>query len=129
MDGLHQKASPFSRTETERRFLDLHGTLHLVHCKNGHVVSRQAYQDRLSALNPSWKAFADEAERTGTLPATNPDGDVRPLPSLALARRRTALTTDPTLPRAFDRSTCRASRTTASSFPRVPNAPMPSRPS
>lgn len=56
--------------------LDLHGTLHLVHCKNGHTVSREAYQERLSELNPSWKAFAEEAERTGTMPATNPDGDV-----------------------------------------------------
>lgn len=27
-------------------------------------------------LNPSWKAFADELERTGAQPRTNPDGDV-----------------------------------------------------
>ena len=77
VDGLHQKAFPYSQSETANRILDLHGTLHLVHCRNGHVVSRAAYQERLSELNPSWKAFADEAERTGTLPATNPDGDVR----------------------------------------------------
>lgn len=78
VDDLHQKAFPYSRLETERRILDLHGTLHKVHCKNGHVITRASYQQRLSELNPSWKAFADEAERTGTLPATNPDGDVRP---------------------------------------------------
>lgn len=34
------------------------------------------FQDLLSHHNPSWKAFADEMERSGTKPRTNPDGDV-----------------------------------------------------
>ena len=30
----------------------------------------------LSETNPEWKEFADELERTGQKPRTNPDGDV-----------------------------------------------------
>jgi len=30
----------------------------------------------LSESNPGWKEFADELERTGQKPRTNPDGDV-----------------------------------------------------
>lgn len=30
----------------------------------------------LSETNPEWKEFADEPERTGQKPRTNPDGDV-----------------------------------------------------
>jgi hypothetical protein len=30
----------------------------------------------LSESNPEWKVFADELERTGQKPRTNPDGDV-----------------------------------------------------
>ena len=30
----------------------------------------------LSEANPEWKEFADELERTGRKPRTNPDGDV-----------------------------------------------------
>ena len=31
----------------------------------------------ISESNPRWKEFADELERTGRKPRTNPDGDVR----------------------------------------------------
>lgn len=30
----------------------------------------------LSEANPEWEEFADELERTGQKPRTNPDGDV-----------------------------------------------------
>jgi NAD-dependent deacetylase sirtuin 4 len=46
-----------------------------VHCKHGHVVDRNEFQDLLSATNPSWKALMDDLERTGQQPRTNPDGD------------------------------------------------------
>lgn len=35
------------------------------------------FQDLLTLHNPSWKAFVDELERTGTKLRTNPDGDVQ----------------------------------------------------
>ncbi|KAG8884156.1 hypothetical protein FRB99_004536, partial [Tulasnella sp. 403] len=76
VDGLHHKASPFSPTETSQRVLELHGSLHKVHCPHNHYIDRLHFQDTLSTLNPSWKAFADELERTGSKPRTNPDGDV-----------------------------------------------------
>ncbi|OJA20447.1 hypothetical protein AZE42_06075 [Rhizopogon vesiculosus] len=50
--------------------------LQRVHCKRGHVVPRDVFQDWLSASNPQWKAFVDNLERTGQKPRTNPDGDV-----------------------------------------------------
>ncbi|EIW79427.1 DHS-like NAD/FAD-binding domain-containing protein [Coniophora puteana RWD-64-598 SS2] len=78
VDGLHFKA--ISRLWTESRIkehiLELHGTLHRVHCKFGHVTERDEFQDRLSNSNPTWKEFVDNLERTGNKPKTNPDGDV-----------------------------------------------------
>ena len=47
-----------------------------VHCQHGHAVDRDGFQDMLSESNPEWKEFADELERTGRKPRTNPDGDV-----------------------------------------------------
>ncbi|CDZ98290.1 Sirtuin 4 and related class II sirtuins (SIR2 family) [Phaffia rhodozyma] len=76
VDGLHNKASPYSKQETDQRILALHGTLHLVHCKQKHTVSREDFQATLERLNPTWKMFAEEAAKTGTSPRTNPDGDV-----------------------------------------------------
>lgn len=78
MDGLHHKALAhvWNKDELDERILELHGTLHKVHCSHGHVVERNEFQDRLSAANPQWKAFADDLEITGRRPRTNPDGDV-----------------------------------------------------
>ncbi|KAG9313096.1 DHS-like NAD/FAD-binding domain-containing protein [Chiua virens] len=78
VDGLHRQAIAhlWSDTRTEQHILELHGTLHRVHCQLGHVVSRDVFQDRLSTSNPKWKAFVDELEATGNKPRTNPDGDV-----------------------------------------------------
>ena len=45
-------------------------------CRSGHIIDREAFQERLSLANPRWKAFADEIDRTGTKLRTNPDGDV-----------------------------------------------------
>lgn len=79
VDGLHDKASPYSLEETKRRILHLHGSLHvstpsssfvlvhsqvslieptrllifqLVHCKNGHVVPRDDFQEILTEVRP-----------------------------------------------------------------------------
>ncbi|KAJ6515030.1 DHS-like NAD/FAD-binding domain-containing protein [Mycena vitilis] len=76
VDGLHHRALDLSPGVKNDSILELHGSLHHVHCKHGHVVDRTTFQNWLSAANPQWKAFADEAERTGNKPRTNPDGDV-----------------------------------------------------
>ncbi|KAN0088384.1 DHS-like NAD/FAD-binding domain containing protein [Tylopilus felleus] len=78
VDGLHRKAiAPlWNDARIDAHVLELHGTLHRVQCQFGHVVSRDVFQDRLSACNPTWKACVDELEATGKTPRTNPDGDV-----------------------------------------------------
>ncbi|KIJ20965.1 hypothetical protein PAXINDRAFT_106842 [Paxillus involutus ATCC 200175] len=78
VDGLHRKAIVhlWDDIRIEERILELHGALHRVHCKFGHVTSRDTFQDRLSTSNPRWKAFIDGLEATGKKPRTNPDGDV-----------------------------------------------------
>ncbi|KAG8950017.1 hypothetical protein FRC04_008096 [Tulasnella sp. 424] len=76
VDGLHQRASPFSEQETSNRTLELHGTLQTVRCLRGHRMPREEFQEVLSKLNPAWKAYADELDRTEEKPRTNPDGDV-----------------------------------------------------
>nr|UOP56884.1 putative dhs-like nad fad-binding domain-containing protein [Thecaphora frezii] len=38
--------------------------------------SRAAFQDELTRLNPKWAQLANEMQRTGKSPKTNPDGDV-----------------------------------------------------
>ncbi|GLB41678.1 putative sir2 family protein [Lyophyllum shimeji] len=82
VDGLHHKAlrqaAPYEwgPVRLQEAILELHGTLHTVHCTFGHKVDRASFQEWLSAANPRWKAFADEMERTSTRPRTNPDGDV-----------------------------------------------------
>lgn len=77
VDGLHQKAIPKEAPlSASSRILELHGTLHAVHCRRGHTVNREEFQEQLSRLNPAWKDFMDEMARTGTEPRTNPDGDV-----------------------------------------------------
>ncbi|KAJ7696555.1 DHS-like NAD/FAD-binding domain-containing protein [Mycena rosella] len=76
VDGLHHRALNLSPGTKNENILELHGSLHHVHCKHGHVVDRTTFQNWLSAANPQWRAFADETERTGNKPRTNPDGDV-----------------------------------------------------
>ncbi|KAK7025205.1 NAD-dependent deacetylase [Favolaschia claudopus] len=76
VDGLHHRAINLIPGVQNDRILELHGSLHYVHCKHGHSVDRSTFQDWLSAANPQWQAFADEVERTGDKPRTNPDGDV-----------------------------------------------------
>ncbi|KAL5500971.1 hypothetical protein ACEPAH_9358 [Sanghuangporus vaninii] len=78
VDGLHNKAissfwSPFL---TSSRMLELHGTLHKVSCKHGHVVDRDLFQEWLANANPRWAQFVEDLERSGQELRTNPDGDV-----------------------------------------------------
>ncbi|KIM44686.1 hypothetical protein M413DRAFT_25129 [Hebeloma cylindrosporum] len=82
VDGLHHKALRNSASlsgaaaRLQDNILELHGTLHRVHCSSGHKVDRDTFQDWLSAANPEWRQYAEDLERTGTQPRTNPDGDV-----------------------------------------------------
>ncbi|KAG7528675.1 hypothetical protein FFLO_06006 [Filobasidium floriforme] len=75
VDRLHHKASPYPLTETDRRTLELHGTLHYVHCpKNHHVLERDEWQKLLASLNPRWQEIVEETR--GRPVKMNPDGDV-----------------------------------------------------
>lgn len=48
VDGLHTAAG-------SRRVIELHGSLHQVHCLDcGHLESRVSMQERLAAINPNW---------------------------------------------------------------------------
>ncbi|KAJ3481681.1 hypothetical protein NLI96_g7498 [Meripilus lineatus] len=78
VDGLHHKSMQqiWNKAQMENGILELHGSLHKVHCTHGHVVDRNVFQDWLSSANPRWKAFADALEASGQGPRTNPDGDV-----------------------------------------------------
>ncbi|TFK64102.1 DHS-like NAD/FAD-binding domain-containing protein [Pluteus cervinus] len=80
VDGLHHKAlakhTGRPSHHLQDHILELHGTLHRVRCKHGHAVDRDTFQTWLSAANPKWRQFADEMEKAGTQPRTNPDGDV-----------------------------------------------------
>ncbi|KAI0372615.1 DHS-like NAD/FAD-binding domain-containing protein, partial [Pilatotrama ljubarskyi] len=78
VDGLHHKAISHVWDESRRAegILELHGTLHRVRCSHGHEVDRQKFQEMLGEANPQWKAYAEELERSGARPRTNPDGDV-----------------------------------------------------
>ncbi|KIR51944.1 hypothetical protein I315_05582 [Cryptococcus gattii Ru294] len=77
VDNLHPKAYRLLSPNTKPPILELHGTLAKVHCmKHRHEQSRDEYQEEISRLNPIWGEAAKEAERTGTQPRTNPDGDV-----------------------------------------------------
>ncbi|XAO26266.1 hypothetical protein I312_105101 [Cryptococcus bacillisporus CA1280] len=77
VDNLHPKAYHLLSPNTNPPILELHGTLAKVHCmKHRHEQSRDEYQEQISRLNPIWGETAKEAERTGTQPRTNPDGDV-----------------------------------------------------
>ncbi|KZS94804.1 DHS-like NAD/FAD-binding domain-containing protein [Sistotremastrum niveocremeum HHB9708] len=79
VDGLHHKARPSYWTDkyAASKILELHGTLHTVHCRKGHLTRRDLFQNKLSIANPRWKAFMDEVEDSGQRLRTNPDGDVK----------------------------------------------------
>ncbi|PMB73389.1 NAD-dependent protein deacylase SIR4 [Beauveria bassiana] len=83
VDSFHPKAHPQIPT------VELHGYLRTVVCTScKSELDRNAFQKELARLNPRWKAFLDEALKTGALssedPAqrrrrgikANPDGDV-----------------------------------------------------
>ncbi|EAU90484.2 hypothetical protein CC1G_00868 [Coprinopsis cinerea okayama7 len=82
VDGLHHKAlqqsgdPAWTGDRINRHILELHGTLHRVHCQRGHAIDRNTFQDMLSAANPQWHEFAQETERLQKPLRTNPDGDV-----------------------------------------------------
>ncbi|KAI6149522.1 DHS-like NAD/FAD-binding domain-containing protein [Pisolithus tinctorius] len=78
VDGLHRKAIAHVWHDNliNERMLELHGSLHRVHCNHGHVVDRNTFQDWISAHNPYWKDYVTGLEATGMKPRTNPDGDV-----------------------------------------------------
>ncbi|KIK48329.1 hypothetical protein CY34DRAFT_706658 [Suillus luteus UH-Slu-Lm8-n1] len=78
VDGLHHKAIAhlWEPEHIQKQVLELHGTLHRVHCMRGHTVPRGIFQDWLSASNPRWREFVDNLEKTGQKLRTNPDGDV-----------------------------------------------------
>ncbi|KAG8832198.1 hypothetical protein FRC18_005408 [Serendipita sp. 400] len=71
VDGLHSR-SGFPMED----LLELHGTLFVVRCRHGHEIDRDEFQNILSTMNPSWKAFVDEMAAKGESLRTNPDGDV-----------------------------------------------------
>ncbi|BGP25203.1 hypothetical protein JCM10295v2_004125 [Rhodotorula toruloides] len=96
VDGLHHRAysgdlslylSPPSVKPAEARdaplppldpaILELHGTLRHAHCLACHTpVGRDAFQDRLSELNPAWHEFQKEVESGKREEKLNPDGDI-----------------------------------------------------
>jgi len=62
--------------------LELHGTLRHAHCLScGTPTGRDAFQDRLSTLNPAWAKYASEIQ-DGREERLNPDGDVELPPGM-----------------------------------------------
>lgn len=117
VDRLHHKASPFSPSETDERILELHGTLHYVHClKKHHVRPRDEYQELLGRLNPQWEEFVKAAQ--GGEVKTNPDGDV----SLGHGFDKSSAVAYNSLYLCLHRWISAASNTTLSSFHHVQSA-------
>lgn len=57
--------------------LELHGTLRHAHCLSCHApTGRDAFQDRLSELNPAWHEFQRDVEAGKREEKLNPDGDI-----------------------------------------------------
>ena len=64
VDGLHLRAG-------SKRVIELHGTMHRVHCLDcGQVFDRRAIAEQIDALNP-WVSVPENV-------VLNPDGDVTP---------------------------------------------------
>ncbi|BGP40673.1 hypothetical protein JCM10450v2_004668 [Rhodotorula kratochvilovae] len=96
VDGLHHRAyaedlsvylspAPIKPAEApnaplpslDPAILELHGTLRHAHCLSCHVpTGRDAFQDRLSELNPSWHEYQKEVEEGRREHKLNPDGDI-----------------------------------------------------
>ncbi|GAA5839189.1 hypothetical protein JCM11251_003699 [Rhodosporidiobolus azoricus] len=96
VDGLHHRAydddlslylSPPARTpsndpkaplpDLEPAILELHGTLRHAHCLSCHTpTGRDAFQDRLSELNPKWWELQKDVEAGTGEHKLNPDGDI-----------------------------------------------------
>ncbi|GAA5931086.1 hypothetical protein JCM3775_000797 [Rhodotorula graminis] len=96
VDGLHHRAyaedlsaylapAPIKPKETpdaplptlDPSILELHGTLRHAHCLSCHTpTGRDAFQDRLSELNPAWHEFQREVESGTREHKLNPDGDI-----------------------------------------------------
>ncbi|EJD52653.1 DHS-like NAD/FAD-binding domain-containing protein [Auricularia subglabra TFB-10046 SS5] len=74
VDGLHLDA--LRAPQLHSRVLELHGTLHRVHCRQDHLIQRDEYQIQLGLLNPEWADLEESFRRSGNKPRTNPDGDV-----------------------------------------------------
>ncbi|KAI5475656.1 NAD-dependent deacetylase sirtuin 4 [Pseudohyphozyma bogoriensis] len=87
VDGLHHKAidptlstyhslSSGTIPEGDTPILELHGTLRHAHCLScGTPVQRDAFQDKLAALNPKWEKYTAEVAH-GKEEKLNPDGDI-----------------------------------------------------
>lgn len=71
-------SSPSSLTaKVDPTILELHGTLRHVHCLEcEQLVGRDAFQDRLSLLNPEWSDYADQVSVGTQQQRLNPDGDI-----------------------------------------------------
>ncbi|KAF9579707.1 NAD-dependent protein lipoamidase sirtuin-4 [Lunasporangiospora selenospora] len=70
VDGLHQKAG-------SKNVLELHGTLHRVHCLNcGQVHNRADFQQTLARLNPAWDNALRSQSASSLYSRMNADGDV-----------------------------------------------------
>ncbi|ORY87400.1 DHS-like NAD/FAD-binding domain-containing protein [Leucosporidium creatinivorum] len=94
VDGLHHKAHDTNLTTylspstippsstlppptPDPPILELHGTLRHAHCLSCDApVGRDAFQDRLSELNPAWAGYLEEVMRGERSEKLNPDGDV-----------------------------------------------------
>ncbi|GAA5897723.1 hypothetical protein JCM6882_000077 [Rhodosporidiobolus microsporus] len=96
VDGLHHRAydddlslylAPPSVTpsndpkaplpDLDPAILELHGTLRHAHCLSCHTpTGRDAFQDRLSKLNPKWWELQRDVEAGVAEHKLNPDGDI-----------------------------------------------------
>ncbi|KAF9975175.1 NAD-dependent protein lipoamidase sirtuin-4 [Actinomortierella ambigua] len=71
VDGLHQKAGTHD-------VIELHGSLHWVHCMScGNKEDRAEFQHILAGLNPEWDHLAKELSAGQLSSRMNADGDVQ----------------------------------------------------
>ncbi|GAA5872345.1 hypothetical protein JCM16303_004486 [Sporobolomyces ruberrimus] len=102
VDGLHHKAHtsdlstylspptiapPTSPTAPlpplDPPILELHGTLRHAHCLSCHTpTGRDAFQDRLSDLNPLWEEYSSSIQQGSREEKLNPDGDIELGPNI-----------------------------------------------